>query len=30
VSDPKVPPIMKDAGHKSKPVVAQFAGECHA
>ena len=30
VSDPEVPPIMKEAGHKSKPVAAQFAGECHA
>ena len=26
VSDPTVPPIMKDAGHKSKPVAARFAG----
>ncbi|HET6174499.1 MAG TPA: hypothetical protein VFD90_17970 [Gaiellales bacterium] len=30
VSDPAVPPIMKDAGHKSKPQAAQFAGECDA
>jgi hypothetical protein len=30
VSDPEVPPIMKEAGHKSRPVAAQFAGECHA
>jgi hypothetical protein len=30
VSDPEVPAIMKEAGHKSKPVAAQFAGECHA
>ena len=30
VSDPEVPPIMKQAGHKSRPVAAQFAGECHA
>ena len=26
VSDPEVPPIMKQAGHKSRPVAAQFAG----
>ena len=30
VSDPEVPPIMKEAGHKSRPLAAQFAGECHA
>jgi heme-degrading monooxygenase HmoA len=30
VSDPEVPPIMKQAGHKSKPLAAQFAGQCHA
>ncbi len=30
VSDPTVPPIMKDAGHKSKPLAAQFAGRCDA
>jgi quinol monooxygenase YgiN len=30
VSDPTVPPIMKDAGHKSRPVAAQFAGRCEA
>jgi quinol monooxygenase YgiN len=30
VSDPAVPPIMKDAGHKSKPQAALFAGECDA
>ena len=30
VSDPEVPPIMKEAGHKSKPLAAQFAGRCHA
>jgi quinol monooxygenase YgiN len=30
VSDPAVPPIMKDAGHKSKPQAAPFAGECDA
>ena len=26
VSDPEVPPIMKEAGHKAKPQAAQFAG----
>jgi hypothetical protein len=30
VSDPDVPPIIKEAGHKGKPQVAQFAGECFA
>ena len=30
VSDPAVPPIMKEAGHKSKPQAAQFAGSCDA
>ena len=30
VSDPTVPPVMKEAGHKSKPVAAQFAGRCDA
>jgi hypothetical protein len=30
VSDPEVPPIMKDAGHKGRPQVAQFSGEFHA
>lgn len=30
VSDPEVPPIMKQAGHKSRPVAAQFAGRCDA
>ena len=30
VSDPEVPPIMKEAGHKSRPLAAQFAGQCHA
>ena len=30
VSDPAVPPIMKQAGHKSKPQAAQFAGSCDA
>ena len=30
VSDPEVPPIMKEAGHKSRPQAAQFAGQCQA
>ena len=30
VSDPDVPPIMKEAGHKSRPQAAQFAGRCDA
>jgi hypothetical protein len=30
VSDPEVPPIIREAGHKGKPQVAQFAFECHA
>ena len=30
VTDPTVPPVMKEAGHKSKPVAAQFAGRCDA
>jgi hypothetical protein len=30
VSDPTVPPIMKEAGHKSKPQAAPFATRCHA
>ena len=30
VSDPEVPPIMKEAGHKSKPQAAQLAGRCPA
>jgi quinol monooxygenase YgiN len=30
VSDPSVPPIMKEAGHKSRPQIAAFAGECDA
>ena len=30
VSDPAVPPIMKEAGHKGKPQAAQFAGTCGA
>jgi hypothetical protein len=27
VSDPEVPPIMKEAGHKSKPQAAVFGGK---
>jgi hypothetical protein len=27
VSDPEVPPIMQEAGHLSKPQVAEFAGQ---
>jgi quinol monooxygenase YgiN len=30
VSDPAVPPIMKEAGHKTKPQAAQLAGRCPA
>jgi hypothetical protein len=30
VSDPEVPAIMKEAGHKSKPQAATFAGRCGA
>ena len=30
VSDPEVPPIMKEAGHKSRPVAAPFAAHCGA
>ena len=30
VSDPEVPAVLKDAGHKSKPQAAQFAGRCSA
>jgi quinol monooxygenase YgiN len=30
VSDPEVPAIMKKAGHKSRPLAAQFAGQCEA
>ena len=26
VSDPEVPPMLKDAGHKEKPQMASFAG----
>ena len=30
VSDPEVPPIIQEAGHKGKPQAAPFAGECFA
>jgi hypothetical protein len=30
VADPEVPPIMKQAGHKTRPQAAQFAGQCEA
>jgi hypothetical protein len=30
VSDPDVPPIMKSAGHKSRPVAAQIVGRVNA
>jgi hypothetical protein len=30
VSDPEVPPIMKEAGHKSKPQTLTLAGRCSA
>ncbi|MEP7344071.1 MAG: hypothetical protein ABI877_02330 [Gemmatimonadaceae bacterium] len=30
VSDPEVPPVMKEAGHTSKPQSLQLAGECGA
>ena len=29
-SDPEVPAIMQKAGHKGRPAVAQFAGQCEA
>ena len=30
VSDPEVPPILKEAGHKGKPQAALFGGECES
>jgi hypothetical protein len=30
VSDPEVPPILQEAGHKSKPQVAELAGRYDA
>lgn len=30
VSDPEVPPILKEAGHKSKPQAAELSGSYYA
>lgn len=30
VTDPDVPPIMREAGHRGKPITATFAGRCDA
>jgi hypothetical protein len=30
VSDPSVPSILQEAGHKEKPQAAQFAARCSA
>ena len=30
VSDPEVPPIMKEAGHQGRPQVATLGGRCFA
>ena len=30
VSDPTVPPVMKEAGHKSRPQAASLGGKCGA
>ena len=30
VSDPEVPPIMQEAGHKSRPQPAEFGGQYDA
>jgi hypothetical protein len=30
VSDPEVPAVLKDAGHKSRPQAAQLVGRCSA
>ena len=30
VSDPTVPPIMKEAGHKSRPQALQISARCNA
>jgi hypothetical protein len=30
VSDPEVPPVLKDAGHLSKPQVASLLGQYRA
>ena len=30
VSDPEVPPIMKEAGHQGRPQVMTLGGRCFA
>jgi hypothetical protein len=30
VSDPEVPPILKEAGHIGKPQAAELVGQCDA
>lgn len=30
ISDPSVPPVMKDAGHKTKPTSIALAARCEA
>jgi hypothetical protein len=30
VSDPEVPPILKEAGHLGKPQTAPLVGQCQA
>ena len=30
VADPEVPPILKEAGHQGRPLVAALAGQCGA
>lgn len=30
VSDPEVPPILKEAGHKGKPQAAELSGQYYA
>ena len=30
VSDPEVPPILREAGHKGRPAAAKLAGRCEA
>jgi hypothetical protein len=30
LSDPEVPPIIREAGHKSKPQAAEDGGQCDA
>ena len=29
-SDPEVPPILQEAGHKGRPVAAEFGGQYDA